>query len=94
MRRFLTSCEPKVEKVIIESVSAAVETYSIRLVVRTEDMREEFYLIILQTHSNYTLQGKLIGMCWSGNRIIYQRQYRVIEHEEIGTLEDNKKTDC
>jgi hypothetical protein len=61
--------------------------------MRTEDMREEFYFRILKIHSNYTLQGKLIGMCCSGNRITYQRQYRVIAHEEIGTFEDNKKTD-
>jgi hypothetical protein len=29
MRRFLTSCEPQAEKIIIESGSAAVETHSI-----------------------------------------------------------------
>jgi hypothetical protein len=42
MRNFLTSCEPKAEKIIIESGSAAVETHSINLVKRNEDIREEF----------------------------------------------------
>ena len=30
-------------------------------------------------------------MCCSGNIIIYQRQYRVIAHEETGTFEDQQK---
>jgi len=42
MRRFLTSCEPKAEKIIMESGSVAVETHSISPVRRTEDIREEF----------------------------------------------------
>jgi hypothetical protein len=42
MRRFLTSCEPKAEKIIIESGSAAVETHYISPVMRTEEIRQEF----------------------------------------------------
>ena len=42
MRRFLTSCEPQPEKILIESGRAAVETHSINPVMRTDDMREEF----------------------------------------------------
>jgi hypothetical protein len=42
MRSFITSCEAKAEKIIIESGRAAVETHSISPVMRTEDIREEF----------------------------------------------------
>jgi ABC-type uncharacterized transport system ATPase component len=42
MRRFLTSCEPKAEKIIMERGSAAVETHSISPLMRTEDIREAF----------------------------------------------------
>jgi hypothetical protein len=42
MRSFLTLCEPKAKKIIIERGSAAVETHSISPVMRTEGIREEF----------------------------------------------------
>jgi len=41
MKSFLTSCETKAEKIIMENGSAAVETHSISPVMRTEDIREE-----------------------------------------------------
>jgi len=42
MRSFLTSCEPKAEKIIIERGGATVEKHSINLVMRNEVLREEF----------------------------------------------------